>query len=350
MKIAILGDTHFGARNRNITIEKWQRKFYEEYFWPTIDDLGIRQIIQVGDYFDSRKWLNIQTIAFQKDVFVNQAQKRDVNVDVLVGNHDIPFRHSLKNNSPMQILGHEPNFTVYEKPTTCYYHDKELVLMPWICKENYDECMNVIRQGGDTIIGHFEIKGFLMHPGSYSKDGLTRGDFSKWKNVISGHYHSQSKDGNIHYTGTPYQMMWSDCGGKHGFWIYDTDTGESVFKKNPFDYYYKIEYDDDFENSCLEEMDLKDAYVKVNVKEKADFVNFEKFIDTINFHEPFELKINESFEEYSSDNVKEIIELSETTDIISEYIDDVATANNKEEIKKIMISIYEEALHLDDNV
>jgi len=350
MLIAILGDTHFGARNRNITIESWQRRFYEEYFWPTIDELGIQQIIQVGDYFDSRKWLNIQTIAFQKEVFVDQAQRRDVNVDVLVGNHDIPFRHSLKNNSPMQMLGHEKNFRVYEKPTKNIYRDKEITLMPWICKENYNECMEVIKEGGDTLIGHFEIKGFLMHPGSYSRDGLTRGDFSKWKNVISGHYHSQSKDGNINYVGTPYQMMWSDAGGKHGFWVYDTDTGESRFMKNPFDFYHKFTYDDNTTSEILEKHDLKNAYVKVQVNEKTDFEQFEKFIDSINFQEPFDLKIIESFEEYSSDNVKEIIELSETTDIIEEYIDDVATTANKEAIKKIMIDIYQEALHLDDNI
>jgi len=350
MKIAILGDTHFGARNRNITIEKWQRKFYEEFFWPTISEQGITQIIQVGDYFDSRKWLNIQTIAFQKEVFVKPSQDHNVTVDVLVGNHDIPFRHSLKNHSPGQILGPEPNITVHDKPFKAIYHGRDITLMPWICKENLKECMDIIKEGGDTMIGHFEIQGFLMHPGSYSRDGLTRSDFTKWNQVISGHYHSQSKDGNIHYTGTPYQMMWSDAGGKHGFWIYDTETGKSKFMKNPFDFYHKLVYNDNTTNDELEKLDLKDAFVKVQVNEKTDFEKFESYIDAINFQEPFDLKIIESFEEYSSDNVKEIIELSETTDVIEEYIDDVATTANKEAIKKIMIDIYQEALHLDDNV
>ena len=100
MKIAILGDTHFGARNRNVVIEAWQRKFYEQVFWPAIDDKSITHIIQVGDYFDSRKWLNIQTLAFQKEMMVKPVQDRDIRCDVIIGNHDIPFKHSLKNNSP----------------------------------------------------------------------------------------------------------------------------------------------------------------------------------------------------------------------------------------------------------
>ena len=96
MKIAILGDTHFGARNRNVVIEAWQKRFYEEVFWPYIDKEKIQHVIQVGDWFDSRKWLNIQTLAFQKEMMVIPIQKRDMRLDVIVGNHDIPFKHSLK--------------------------------------------------------------------------------------------------------------------------------------------------------------------------------------------------------------------------------------------------------------
>ena len=41
-----------------------------------------------------------------------------------------------------------------------------------------------------------------------------------------------------------------------------------------------------------------------------------------------------------------------TTDLISEYIEDVATDNNKEAIKKLMLEIYDDALRIDelDNV
>jgi hypothetical protein len=42
--------------------------------------------------------------------------------------------------------------------------------------------------------------------------------------------------------------------------------------------------------------------------------------------------------------------ISETTDLISEYIDDVATDINKDQIKQIMIEIYEEAKEADDNI
>ena len=45
-----------------------------------------------------------------------------------------------------------------------------------------------------------------------------------------------------------------------------------------------------------------------------------------------------------------IMNISETTDLISEYIDDVGTDLNKKQIKEIMLEIYEEAKEADDNI
>ena len=93
---------------------------------------------------------------------------------------------------------------------------------------------------------------------------------------------------------------------------------------------------------------LKDSYVKINIKKKTQFEEFERFLDRVNFQVPFEVKILESFEEYNQENVKDIIELSSTTDLIGEYIEDVATDNNKESIKKLMIEIYEDAMSIEE--
>ena len=93
---------------------------------------------------------------------------------------------------------------------------------------------------------------------------------------------------------------------------------------------------------------INDAYVKINIKKKTQFEEFEKFIDRVNFQAPFEVKIIESFEEYSQESVQDLLQLSSTTDLISEYIDDVATENNKESIKNIMIEIYDEAMALEE--
>lgn len=340
MKIAILGDTHFGARNSNQVIEKWQRRFYEEFFWPKIDELGIKTVIQTGDYFDNRKWINLQTMAFQKEVFVKQSQQREVSTYVIVGNHDIPLRHSLANSSVEQILGDEEYFHVVTKPTTEEFADRSITLMPWICKENEEDSLKLLRKGGDIVLGHFEVTGFVMHPGAIAHDGLAASDFKKWNKVWSGHYHTQSENGNIHYVGTPYQMTWNDATTKHGFWVYDTTDDSMTFFENPFRYFHRFIWED----GCKVTLNnLKNSYVKINVKKKTDFESFEKFIDQINFGEPFEVKITESFEEYNSDNVGDLIEIHSTEELISEYVEDVASTN-KDAIKNLLLELYHDAL------
>ena len=345
MKIAILGDMHVGCRNSNQIIQQWQKRFFEECFWPKIDELGITRIVQVGDYFDNRKFINLNTMAFQREVFVRQAQKRGMFVNGIVGNHDIPYRHSLANNSPSQILNHEDGFAFYDTIQEFEWDGVNFTFMPWLCKENYEESIARIKQGGDVLIGHFEIKNFLMHAGAFSHDGLSKSDFKNWNQVYSGHYHAQSVQDNIHYIGTPYQMMWSDVFTKHGFWIFDTTDRSMEFIENPFRFFHRFVW----ENGCDQPIgDLKDAYVKINVKKKTDFEAFENFVDQINYHSPFDLKITETFEEFSSENVEDLIKISSTTDLIEDYIDNVVSLSNIEPIKKMMLEIYNESLHVEE--
>lgn len=344
MKIAFLGDTHFGCRNSNQTIQAWQERFLEKVFWPYIKEHNIKTVIQTGDYFDNRKWINLQTMSFQKRVFVDVAEELGVTVHGIIGNHDIPLRHSLAMNSPQQILI-EPHMNYYSEPTVLNFDGIDITFIPWVCKENAEEITEVIKQGGDLLVGHLETQGAVLFPGRLSDDGFLATDFKNWKEVISGHYHSQNKIANIHYIGIPYQLMWTDTASKQGFWIFDTTDRSWEFIENKLRFFHRIVWDD----GCDYPVEtLADSYVKINVKKKTSFEEFEKFVDRVNFQAPFEVKILESFEEYNQENVRDLISLASTSDLICDYIDDVATENNKESIKKLMIEIYEEAMSLDE--
>jgi len=344
MKIAFIGDLHFGCRNTNQVIQRHQEAFLEQIFWPYIKEHNINTVIQTGDYFDNRKWINLQTMSFQKRTFVDKAAELGVIVHGIIGNHDIPLRHSLSMNSPQQILT-ESHINFYDKPKVINFDGIDITFIPWVCKENYEEITEVINNGGDILVGHLETQGAVLFPGRLSDDGYKPTDFKKWNEVISGHYHSQNKIANIHYIGIPFQLMWTDALVKQGFWIFDTTDRSWEFIENPLRYFHRMTWDD----GCDYPLDiLNDSYVKINIKKKTSFEEFEKFIDRVNFQEPFEVKIVESFEEYNQENVRDLIQLSSTTDLIGEYIDDVATENNKESIKKLMIEIYDEAMSLDE--
>ena len=47
MKIALLGDTHFGVRNDARHFHEYYEKFYSEVFFPYLEEHGINTIIQL---------------------------------------------------------------------------------------------------------------------------------------------------------------------------------------------------------------------------------------------------------------------------------------------------------------
>ena len=61
MKIALLNDTHFGARNDTPAFVKYFNRFYDEIFFPYIIQNDIKTLIHLGDVVDRRKFINFNT-------------------------------------------------------------------------------------------------------------------------------------------------------------------------------------------------------------------------------------------------------------------------------------------------
>ncbi len=58
MKIALLNDTHFGCRNDSPAFIEYQNKFYNDLFFPYLQQYNIKTLVHLGDVVDRRKgWL-----------------------------------------------------------------------------------------------------------------------------------------------------------------------------------------------------------------------------------------------------------------------------------------------------
>ena len=68
--------------------------------------------------------------------------------------------------------------------------------------------------------------------------------FSHFDYVFSGHFHKQSTSGNVSYLGNTYQIYWNDEGEERGFHIFDLETQNLEFIKNPNKMFHKIYYDE----------------------------------------------------------------------------------------------------------
>ena len=349
MKVAIITDQHFGARNDSVAFLDFFQKFYDDTFFPTIDANGINTVLILGDTFDRRKYVNFYALDRAKKMFFNKLEDRGITVHMLAGNHDTYFKNTNDVNSPDLLLREYGNVIVIDSPETIVIDGTPICMMPWICPENYQESLDMIQNTkADICMGHFEIAGFAMYRGMESHDGLSKETFDKFDLVFSGHYHHRSSDKHIHYLGNPYELTWQDYNDPRGFHLFDTDTRNLEFVSNPNRMFERLEYNDkEVEPVDLDALDLKNMYVKLIVLNKTDYYKFDKFIAKLYNKGCADIKIVEDMSEFQDGEIGEEISLEDTVSVLTHYIDSVTTDVDKDQIKSFMQGLYTEAVNIE---
>jgi DNA repair exonuclease SbcCD nuclease subunit len=351
MKICILGDTHFGARGDSLDFHKYFKRFYDEVLFPYLNANDIKSIFQLGDLFDRRKFINFNTLHLCREYFFDRCQIFGIKVHTLLGNHDIAFKNTLEINSTGLLLNEYENIEYYDSFETVEFDGVKIDVVPWICDDNEQEIFSAMKQSAAHIcFGHFEIAGFEMEKGNVCDHGLDKKILSKYDIVLSGHFHHKSTNDNITYVGTPYEMTWSDHNDQKGFHIFDTNTREMAFVKNPFTMFNKLIYDDgqtDFEHWKNYDFEsLKDSYVKVIVMNKQNPYLFDTVIDSLYKVGVADLSIVEDFSDTLIDDDSDIVNQAEDTiTILSKHIDNLTLDVEPEKLKTLMRELYIEAIN-----
>ena len=344
MKILLITDQHFGVRNDNQHFLNHYKKFYGEIVVPFIEKSKIDTVIALGDTFDKRRSINFMSLEASKEMWFDPLSKMGVQMHMLVGNHDIYYKNTLRINAPSELLDGYRNISVYTEPTTVVFDSVPVLLLPWICDENYERTLGVIAKSDAPVcMGHLELNGFEAHPGHMMERGMDPKHFSKFKKVFSGHYHMKSTKKNITYLGNPYQLYWNDYGCKRGFHVFDTDTLKTTFYRNPFDTFHKLYYNDGVTLPDSEE--LVGTYVKLIVENKGDYAKFDYAVKELQDMSLGDLKI---IEDLSSElaNGSSVLETEDTMTLLDNYIDEIDLKVNKSNIKNVMRSLYMEASEL----
>ena len=349
MKVAIITDQHFGARNDSIAFLDFFEKFYDNTFFTTLDANGINTVLVLGDTFDRRKYVNFYALDRAKKMFFDKLEERGIRVHMLAGNHDTYYKNTNEVNSPDLLLVEYGNIDVISKPETIVIDGTSICMMPWICPENYQESLDHIKNTkAEICMGHFEIAGFAMYRGMESHDGLAKETFEKFDLVFSGHYHHRSSDQHIHYLGNPYELTWQDYNDPRGFHLFDLDTRELEFICNPYRMFERIEYNDkDQDPVDLDLLELEQKYVKLVVVNKNDFYKFDKFIQKLYNKGCHEIKIIEDMSEFQDGEIGEELNLEDTVSVLTHYIDSIETDVDKEQIKTYMRTLYTEAINIE---
>ena len=307
--VALISDTHYGARGDNPHFYNYQKKFIQNVFLPYLKKYDINHVVHLGDLVENRRQLNIQTGARLREDFLEPLDALDIDVNMLAGNHDVFYRSTNSINILNEITKQYYNFKMHtDLPTHINIDGAKILLVPWISPENKVSSLEIIKNSdAKYCMGHLELKGFEQTKGRISINGEDKGIFGRFDSVFSGHYHIRSHGGNVFYIGSAFHFNWGDCNNFCGFMVLDTASGKMDWIKNPYKIFTKLEYDES--NICDIRL-AKDTYCRVNVVNKISEAKFNDFINSIHELGVIDLLVDEKVSKIEV-NVEEDIEVND---------------------------------------
>ena len=347
MRIALINDTHFGARGDSQLFFDYFMKFFDEVFFPYIKKNNIKTIIHAGDFMDRRKFVNFNILNQVRTRFIDHVHNQGIELHCILGNHDVYYRNTNMVNSLRELFNND--LKLYETPEVINLGGLDIALLPWVNKENYDESVEFIKTApAPVLIGHLELRGYDVMRGVKFDGGMNPEMFDRYEKVLSGHFHCRQEEGNVYYLGTQYQITFADLNETKGFHVLDTETREIEFIENPFKMFHTLTYDD---TDGPVEMDslpthLKDSYIKLFVENKKHPYSFDRFMDKL--YEAGVAKITIVEDIIDSEWTKEeIVDLAQdTVTLINNEIDAIEEVDDKPRMKKLIKDLYMESLSL----
>ena len=340
-KVACITDTHFGIRKGSQIFHDYFNKFYSETFFPELDARGIDTVIHLGDCFDVRKGIDYWSLNWAKENFFTPLQERGIKLHLIVGNHDIFYKESLRINSPGLNLQEYDNVTIYSNPGTFTISGTPVFMVPWICESNASEFSEELAYSDAKVcMGHLELAGFYANKDYQCQHGTDSKIFSGFDRVFSGHFHKKNTAGNVTYLGNPYQLYWNDEGDTRGFHIFDLETYELEFIENPNTMFHKIAYNE-ADRKLINPNKYKNCYVKVIVEGKSTPQKLSKVVDGLYDTGIHDIKVIETLDYSIDDDVE--VEAEDTLTTFTNYVEAMDESFNKSKVISIFKSLYVEA-------
>jgi len=357
VKYLIITDTHFGVKSDSEIFLNYSKKFIDDIIFPFIDLNKITHIIHAGDFFDRRQAVNINTLRWVREHFLNPIKARGIKLDIIIGNHDTYYKNTNDVNTPSMTFANDiqyDNITIYKETAEV----GEFLYVPWITSENRLETFDRIAATNKKfVIGHLQLTGYKMYEGVVCDEGIDPGIFNKFESVMSGHFHTKNSGRNVHYLGCMWDLKFNDIHDKKGFHTFDTDTATLEFFENPDKMFMKVVYDETKKNKYTVEDLLKfqNRYINVVIKTKSDVVQFDKFVETVLACNPIKVSYldlsmvsNLAADEGEHDAQLDLSE--DTLTLIKKSLDDTQyaklflTGDTKTELTNLLSELYIKAL------
>lgn len=322
--IALVGDLHFSGSSFETVGAAWEKVV------DTCINEKVSTVFLLGDIFDSANIAShripLGTIidSFNKPLL--KLAKNNINVFILVGNHDLAS--SNHGHSLTYLKDINPFIKVIDEPEIVTVGTKKVGMFPWIKNQLIKEedfsigVTNYLamvidkfkKESIDILTGHIELSNYNLNSyrmvgNKYSVEQKTITDICPF--IYLGHYHK----GDEFYVGSLTHLTFNDCGNIHGFIIQDLLTNK-VTKVNIDSPEYKIIKIDSVEEIPVE-LDTFNQY-RLDINDEIDLDNIKKLLaDNV------QIKLIKKEEKNTEEQIEEIslneIALFEQYAVIKNY-------------------------------
>lgn len=322
MKIALFTDFHLGVLTDTDLMINYQKLFIDNFI-KKIKEENINNVIFLGDWFETRKSVNVKIANDSHDI-LKKFKDNNIMLYMIVGNHDMYMKESTEINS-VNIYEEINSIKIIKDTTIKILDNKKLMFVPWNCN---------ITENADYIFGHFSFQGAIYSNNMVNEHGMNPNEMTESGPLIfSGHFHRNHdydyKKGKIITIGSPLQLSWGEINEDKGFYILDLSNGKYEFIKNdntiPKRHIIKLS---DIINKTVNLDIVKGNFIKLIVDIEYDFDKIIKLETLLNKMSPIKPILIDFFKKNEKFNLPELTIDSDKSfnkkDIIKAYVGNIA--------------------------
>lgn len=239
------------------------------YAFDKFKEEGVKFIIHGGDFIDAKNSVPITVL----EAYGHLLRKAPASIVDVVSNHGASDREGQHHIASVFALHQwQPvadwsyciaNTAVPQGFNTKSKTDSVAVFGIPFCadidiKKFYADCKKLTTNFKETYAGKYNTNIIIIHQGvkeaklsnapfqlEKNISGKKLIDYFKWADlIVAGHYHDPQKlHKRLLIPGAICQHNFKDCGGKRGFWIYDTETRETTFYASKAPRFHQIDYE-----------------------------------------------------------------------------------------------------------
>ncbi len=316
--IALVTDTHMGARSNCEHFNTYFLNFFDTLFFPTLKKYRVETVIHLGDLGQYRKQINTRILtSWRERVFEPLTEYQCF---FIVGNHDCYFKTNNKINLQQSLsLNKHYGFTVVDQEMISL-PEFSIDLLPWCSPEEVKNFLFQVDQSSSRfLMGHLEFS----HPETPFQETQIEPDrLNKYTQVFSGHFHKKLDfSPSIHYIGNPYPITWADYNEPRGMTLFYPNQNKFVQIKNPHSIFKKISFQTILNQTSLivpEEFTQKHIMVLIKSEHPRDLLDM--FIQSLEKMNVLSITLQKEDSLIESQTISEHFESKDTLSYINLYI------------------------------